>query len=54
MWTVLYSQATTDGKTPSRIVGMGSGSDEESLEMKEFFKQGNALTLAQLQKHFEK
>ncbi len=52
MWTVLYFQPTPDGKTTLRIVGMGFGTDEESQKMKEFFKQGNAFTLAQLQKRF--
>ncbi len=54
MWTVLYFQSTKDGKTMLRIVGMGFGTDEESQKMKEFFKQGNAFTLALLQRHFEK
>jgi uncharacterized protein YndB with AHSA1/START domain len=53
MWTVLYFQSTTDGKTTLRIVGMGFGSDDESQRMKKFFEQGNAYTLAQLQKRFE-
>jgi uncharacterized protein YndB with AHSA1/START domain len=53
MWTVLYFQSTKDGRTTLRIVGMGFGTDEESQKMKEFFKQGNAFTLAQLQRHFE-
>jgi hypothetical protein len=53
MWTVLYFQATSDRKTSLRIVGMGFGSDDESQRMKEFFKQGNAQTLAQLQKRFQ-
>jgi len=53
MWTVLYFNPTSDGKTTLRIVGMGFGSDEESLKMKEFFRQGNAFTLAQLQKRFQ-
>lgn len=52
MWTVLYFQATPDGKTLLRIVGLGFGSDQESQKMKEFFKQGNAFTLTQLQKRF--
>lgn len=52
MWTVLYFQPTADGKTQLRIVGLGFGSDEESQKMKEFFRQGNAFTLAQLQKRF--
>jgi uncharacterized protein YndB with AHSA1/START domain len=53
MWTVLYFQPTSDGKTLLRIVGMGFGADEESQKMREFFKQGNAFTLAQLQKRFQ-
>ena len=53
MWTVLYFQPTPDGKTTLRIVGMGFGTDDESQKMKEFFKQGNAYTLAQLQQHFQ-
>ena len=52
MWTVLYFQPTSDGKTTIRIVGMGFGLDVESQKMKEFFKEGNAYTLAQLQKRF--
>jgi uncharacterized protein YndB with AHSA1/START domain len=52
MWTVLYFLPTADGKTTIRIVGMGFGTDEESQKMKAFFKQGNAFTLAQLQKRF--
>ncbi len=54
MWTVLYFQPTVDGKTLLRIVGMGFGTDEESQRMKEFFIQGNAFTLTQLQKHFQR
>lgn len=53
MWTVLYFQPTADGKTLIRIVGMGFGTDDESQKMKEFFKQGNAFTLTQLQKRFQ-
>ena len=53
MWTVLYFQPTSDGRTSLRIVGMGFGADEESQKMKEFFKQGNAFTLTQLQKRFQ-
>ena len=53
MWTVLYFQPTPDGETSLRIVGMGFGTDEESQKMKEFFKQGNAFTLTQLQKRFQ-
>lgn len=52
MWTVLYFQPTPDGKTLLRIVGLGFGGDEESQRMKDFFKQGNAVTLSQLQQRF--
>lgn len=52
MWTVLYFQPTRDGKTSLRIVGLGFGNDAESQRMKDFFKQGNAFTLGQLQKRF--
>lgn len=52
MWTVLYFQPMPDGKTQLRIVGLGFGADEESQRMKDFFKQGNAFTLSQLQKRF--
>lgn len=54
MWTVLYLQPTPDGKTTLRIVGMGFGPDQESQKMKDFFRQGNAYTLVQLQKLFQK
>lgn len=53
MWTVLHFLPTPEGGTRLRIVGLGFGSDEESQRMKEFFKQGNAYTLVQLQKHFQ-
>jgi len=53
MWTVLYFQSMPDGKTTLRIVGLGFNSDNESQRMKEFFEQGNAYTLTQLQKHFQ-
>ena len=53
MWTVLYFQPNPEGKTTLRIVGMGFGKDEESQKMKAFFEQGNAYTLAQLQKRFQ-
>lgn len=52
MWTVLHFEPTADGNTLLRIVGMGFGADKESQKMKEFFRRGNAYTLAQLQQHF--
>lgn len=54
MWTVLHFTPTTDGKTTLRIVGLGFGNDSESQGMKEFFQRGNAYTLEELQKHFQK
>ena len=54
MWTVMYFTPTPDGKTSLRIVGLGFGSDKESQDMKEFFERGNAYTLEELQKHFQK
>lgn len=54
MWTVLYFQSTSDGKTLLRIVGMGFGTDEESQKMKDYFTRGNAFTLSQLQTHFRR
>lgn len=54
MWTVVYFQPLADGQTHLRIVGLGFGSDDESQRMKEFFNQGNAYTLAQLQKRFQR
>lgn len=54
MWTVLYFNATAQGKTSLRIVGLGFGDDAGSKDMKEFFQRGNAYTLEELQKHFSK
>jgi hypothetical protein len=54
MWTVLYFMPTADGRTSLRIVGLGFGNDSEAQGMREFFERGNAYTLAELQKHFQK
>ena len=48
----MYFQPTAEGHAALRIVGMGFGADEESQKTKTFFEQGNAYTLAQLQKRF--
>lgn len=53
MWTLIYFQSTGEGNTFLRIVGLGFGPDEDSQKMKAFFSQGNAYTLAQLQKRFQ-
>ena len=52
MWTVVYFEAAGPDRTTVREVSLGFGADEESQRMRAFFNQGNATTLAQLQKHF--
>jgi uncharacterized protein YndB with AHSA1/START domain len=54
MWTVLYFEATPEGKTRIKIVGLGFTAAEQSQRMKSFFDRGNAYTLAQLQKRFRR
>ena len=52
MWTVVYFRPTPDDRTELRIVGLGFTAAAQSQQMKAFFQQGNAYTLAQLQKRF--
>jgi uncharacterized protein YndB with AHSA1/START domain len=52
MWTVVYFEAAGDNATRVRSVSQGFGTDPESTQMREFFKQGNAATLRALQDHF--
>lgn len=52
MWTVIYFEPVGMDRTRVRIVSMGFGDDEESRQMRDFFEQGNALTLRKLQAHF--
>ena len=52
MWTVVYFDADGPARTKVREVSLGFGADEESQKMRAFFSQGNATTLAQLQRHF--
>ncbi|HWL94794.1 MAG TPA: SRPBCC domain-containing protein [Phycisphaerae bacterium] len=52
MWTVIYFDDAPDGKTRVRIVGLGHHEDEESKQMRAFFKRGNAATLRTLQEKF--
>jgi len=52
MWTVLYFEAQGEKATRVRGVCMGFGDDDESRKMREFFNQGNAVTLRRLQKRF--
>ena len=52
MWTVLYFEPLDGRRTRVRSVALGFDPGEESQQMRAFFQQGNATTLAQLQKRF--
>jgi len=52
MWTVLYFEPLDARRTRVRSVALGFGPGEEAQQMRAFFQQGNAATLAQLQKRF--
>ena len=52
MWTVLYFGSAGPSRTTVREVTLGFGTDSESQRMRDFFDQGNATTLSQLQRHF--
>ena len=52
MWTVIYFEAAGPRTTRVRFVGLGFGSDEESVKMRAFFDRGNAYTLKKLQERF--
>lgn len=52
MWTVLYFEALGENQVRLRVVGLGFEADDVSQKMKEFFKSGNAYTLAQLKKKY--
>ncbi len=52
MWTVIYFESVNPTSTRIREVSLGFGPDEESQKMRQFFDQGNALTLSALQKRF--
>lgn len=54
MWTVLYLSPAEGERTQLRIVGLGFTDEPESARMREFFQRGNAYTLQQLQKRFER
>lgn len=49
MWTVVYFEPVDAAHTRVRIVSLGFTADDESQQMRAFFEQGNAITLAQLQ-----
>ena len=52
MWTVMYFERLAPDRTKVRVVGLGFQDNAESQRMRAFFKQGNALTLQQLERHF--
>lgn len=52
-WFVVTLTDLGDGRTHIRAASMGFGTDEESVKMRKFFEDGNALTLSVLQKNFD-
>ncbi len=52
MWTVIYFEPAGPDRTAVREVTLGFTADPESQRMRAFFEQGNATTLAGLQRHF--
>ena len=54
MWTVLYFTPASATRTHVRVVSLGFGSDAESRGMRDFFAEGNAATLSQLQALFQR
>ena len=51
-WFVVTLTGLGDGRTLIRAASMGFGTDEESVRMRKFFEDGNAMTLSVLQKNF--
>lgn len=54
MWTVIYFDPVGTTQTRVREVSLGFTSEPESQRMRDFFQQGNATTLSQLQRHFNR
>lgn len=54
MWTVVYFHPLDQRRTAIRIVGMGFDDSAESRAMREFFAEGNALTIEQLRRTLER
>ncbi len=51
-WSVMYFDALGPKRTRIRVVGLGYGTDEESMKMRSFFDMGNAWTIRKLQEKF--
>jgi len=52
MTTTVYFAGVDERTTALRIVDAGFGVDEESQQMRAFFREGDAITLQRLQFHF--
>ena len=52
MWTVIYLEPVDSGKTKVIVRGLGFTHDQESIQMRGFFKQGNQVTVDALAAHF--
>ena len=52
MWTVVTLTPLSDGRTSLRAASLGFGADPESVAMRRFFEDGNAVTLKTLAEHF--
>jgi uncharacterized protein YndB with AHSA1/START domain len=52
MTTTIYVAAVDERTTALRIVDSGFGVDQESQQMRVFFREGDAITLQRLQFHF--
>ncbi len=52
MWTVIYLEDASEGKTKVTVVGRGFTDDEESQKMRAFFQRGNEITLQRLRDYF--
>jgi uncharacterized protein YndB with AHSA1/START domain len=52
VWHVLTLEEAGPGHTRLREAGLGYGGDDESKQLRAFFKRGNAYMLKKLQEHF--
>lgn len=53
MWTVMYFEQLSAGRTKVTLVGLGYTDTEESLKMKDFFAMGNTQVLGNLKRVLE-
>ncbi len=50
MWTVLYFEPLSRGRTRLRVVSLGIGDDPDGQALYKFFERGNRITVERLQK----